>query len=85
MDGDDIDEFASTVLRLSRKTYVRMPVTASWSPSSHRELWGWRRAGLQCGESGEGERGSGGDGEENAGIVDLSSEEPNTNRVRKCV
>jgi hypothetical protein len=55
--GDDVDGSASTVFRLVGKTYVRTPVTASSSPSSRRELWGWRRAGLRRGESGEGERG----------------------------
>jgi hypothetical protein len=39
------------------RTYVPTPVTASSSPSSHKEQWGWRRAGLRQGESGEGERG----------------------------
>jgi hypothetical protein len=29
--------------------------------------------------------GSGGGGEENAGVVDLSREEPNMNGVRNCV
>jgi hypothetical protein len=29
--------------------------------------------------------GSGGDGGENAGVVDLSSEEPNMSGVRNCV
>jgi hypothetical protein len=37
--------------------YVRTPVTASSSPSSRGERWGWRRAGLRRGESGDGERG----------------------------
>jgi hypothetical protein len=54
---------ASTVFRLARKTYVYTPVTASSSPSSHREQWGWRRAGLQWGESGKEERGESGEGE----------------------
>jgi hypothetical protein len=83
MAGDDVDRSASTVVRLARKTYVSMPVTASSSPSSRRERWGWRRAGLQQGESGEGERGGGGG--ENAGVLDLSSEEPNMNGARNCV
>jgi hypothetical protein len=83
----------STVLRLARKTYVCTPVTASSSPLSCRERWGWRRAGLWQGESDEGERGESGEGEwasgggggENAGVVDLSSEEPNMNDVSNCV
>jgi hypothetical protein len=54
---DDVDEFASTVFRLAGKTYARMLVTASSSLSSRREQWSWRRAGLQLGESGEGEQG----------------------------
>jgi hypothetical protein len=72
-----------------------MLVTASSSPSSRRERWGWRRAGLRRGESGEGEReravkasgasGGGSGGEENAGVVDLSSEKPNMNITRNCV
>jgi hypothetical protein len=61
--GDDIDGSASTVFRLAGKTYIRTPVTASSSPSSCRERWGWRRAVLQQGESGEGERGENGEGE----------------------
>jgi hypothetical protein len=73
--------------------YVHTLVTASSSPSSRRERWGWRRAGLRRGESGEGEQGesgkgeraSGDDGGESAGVVDLSSEEPNMNDVRNCV
>jgi hypothetical protein len=48
---------ASTVFRLFGKMYVRTPVIVSLSPSSHRERWSWRRAGLRRGESGEGERG----------------------------
>jgi hypothetical protein len=40
------------------RTYVRTLVTASSSPSSRRERWGWRRLGLQRGESGEGEQGN---------------------------
>jgi hypothetical protein len=76
---------ASTVFRLAGKTYVCTPVTASSSPSSHRERWGWRRAGLRQGESSEGERVSGGGGGENAGVVDLSGEKPNMNDARNCV
>jgi hypothetical protein len=30
---------ASTIFRLDRKMYIRMPVTASSSPSSRRERW----------------------------------------------
>jgi hypothetical protein len=83
--GDNVDGSASTIFSLARKTYVRMPVIASSSPSSCRERWGWRRAG--CGKERaakvSGESGSG--SEENAGIVDLSSKEPNMNGVRNCV
>jgi hypothetical protein len=55
--GDDVDGFALIVFRFAGKTYVCTPVTASASLSSRRERWGWRRAGLRRGESGEGERG----------------------------
>jgi hypothetical protein len=67
-----------------------MPVTASSSPSSRREWWGWRRVGLRWGDRG-GERVAkasgvtGGDGGDNAGILDLSNEEPNMNGARNCV
>jgi hypothetical protein len=54
---DDIDKSTSTVFRLAGKTFARTPVTASSSSSSCREWWGWRRVGLQWGESGEGEQG----------------------------
>jgi hypothetical protein len=82
---DDVDGSASTVFRLAEKAYVSTPVTASSSPSSRRERWGWRRAGLRRGESGEGERGEWRRRWENAGVVDLSSEEPNMNDARNCV
>jgi hypothetical protein len=48
---------ASTVFRLAGKSYVRTLVTASSSPSSRTKRSGWRRAGLQREESGEGEWG----------------------------
>jgi hypothetical protein len=73
MAGDGINGSASAVFRLVRKTYVCTPVTASSSPSSRRERWDWRRAGLRWGESGE----SGGGGRDNASVVDLSREELN--------
>jgi hypothetical protein len=59
-----------------------MLVTASSSLSSRRERWGWRRAGLRWGERAVKLSGAtGGGGGENAGVVDLSSEEPNMNSV----
>jgi hypothetical protein len=82
---DDVDGSASTVFRLAGKTYVRTPVTASSSLSSRRERWGWRRAGLQQGETAKVSGASGGGGGENAGVVDLCTEEPNMNDTRNYV
>jgi hypothetical protein len=84
--GDDVYGSASTVFRLAGKTYVRTPVTTSSSLSSRRERWGWRRAGLRQGERAvKASGGSGGGVGENAGVVDLSSEESNMNGARNCV
>jgi hypothetical protein len=55
---------ATAIFSLVGKTYVRTPVTASSSPSSRREQWGWRRAGLRRGESSEGKRRKSGQGEQ---------------------
>jgi hypothetical protein len=82
---DNVNGSTSTVFRLAGKTYVRTPVTASSSPSSRGERWGWRRAGLGQGESDKGEQASGGGGGENAGVVDLSSEELAMNDTCNCV
>jgi hypothetical protein len=47
--------------------------------------WGWRRAGCGKERAAKVSRESGSGSEENAGIVDLSSKEPNMNGVRNCV
>jgi hypothetical protein len=85
MAGDDVDLSVSTVLRSAGKTYVRTPVTASSSPSSRRERWGWRRVGCGGERAAKASGASGVCGGENACVVDLFSEEPNMNGARNCV
>jgi hypothetical protein len=78
---------------LARKTYVRTPVIASSSLSSCKERWageehgcGGERAAKASEERAAKASGmSGGGGRESAGIVDLSSEEPNMNGACNCV
>jgi hypothetical protein len=81
--GDYVDGSASTVFRLAGRTSARQEPC----PRQSRHV-GSGGAGEEQGCGGErsakasGVSGSGG---ENAGVVDLSSEEPNMNCARNCV
>jgi hypothetical protein len=62
-----------------------MPVTASSSPSSAGSSGAIEEQGCGGERAAKGSRASGNGGEENARVVDLSSEEPNMNGARNCV
>jgi hypothetical protein len=82
--GDDIDGSASTVFRLAGRTSARQ-----YPRPRHRHHVGSGGAGEEQGCGGEratkASGATGGGGVENAGVVDLFSEEPNMNGVRNCV
>jgi hypothetical protein len=82
--GDDVDGSVSTVFRLARCTFARQQPRPR-----HRRHAGSGGAGEEQGCGGEraakASRATGGGGGESAGVVDLSSEEPNMNGTRNCV
>jgi hypothetical protein len=82
--GDDVDGSASTIFRLARHTSARQQPCPRY-----RHHAGSAGAGEELGCSGERAAkvsgASGGSGGENAGFVDLSSEEPNMNGACNCV
>jgi hypothetical protein len=62
-----------------------MPVTVSSSPSSRRERWAGEEHGCGGERAAKASGATGGGGGDNAGIVDLSSEEPNMNGAHNYV
>jgi hypothetical protein len=90
--GEDVDGSASTVFRLAEKTFARQ-----LPRPRHRRHAGSGEAGGEQGYDGDRaakasgarvakvSRESGGGGGESAGIVDLSTDEPNMNDARNCV
>jgi hypothetical protein len=81
--GDDVDGSASTVFRLDERTSTRQ-----FPRPRHYRHAGSGGAGEEhgCGRerAAKASGATGGGGGENAGVVDLSSEEPNMNGARNC-